>query len=225
MKTYIFGHKKPDTDSVTAAISLSYLKNKMGMDTEPRVLGELNKETQFVLDYFKIAQPKFLNDVKVQIEDVPFRRDIMINEEASIYEAYTYMVDNGITGLPVVKDKKKFVGYVSLKEIATDFIRGDFDSLYASYDNIIKVLDGKEVLKFDEEITGQIMAATFSSELILADSDISNNTIVIVGARKYVVDYCINKRVKLIILVGNQTLSEEEFAQAKKNKNQRHQYQ
>ncbi len=218
MKTYIFGHKKPDTDSVTAAISLSYLKNKMGLDTEPRVLGELNKETQFVLNYFKIAQPKFLNDVKVQIEDVPFRRDIMINEEASIYEAYTYMVDNGITGLPVVKDKKKFVGYVSLKEIATDFIRGDFDSLYASYDNIIKVLDGKEVLKFDEEITGQIMAATFSSELILADSDISNNTIVIVGARKYVVDYCINKRVKLIILVGNQTLSEEEFAQAKKNK-------
>ena len=124
MKTYIFGHKKPDTDSVTAAISLSYLKNKMGLDTEPRVLGELNKETQFVLDYFKIAHPKFLNDVKVQIEDVPFRRDIMINEEASIYEAYTYMVDNGITGLPVVKDKKKFVGYVSLKEIATDFIRG-----------------------------------------------------------------------------------------------------
>ena len=65
MKTYIFGHKKPDTDSVTAAISLSYLKNKMGLDTEPRVLGELNKETQFVLNYFKIAQPKFLNDVKV----------------------------------------------------------------------------------------------------------------------------------------------------------------
>ena len=24
-KTYIFGHKKPDTDSVMAAISLSYL--------------------------------------------------------------------------------------------------------------------------------------------------------------------------------------------------------
>ncbi len=217
MKTYIIGHKKPDTDSVTAAISLSYLKNKMGMDTEPRVLGEINKETEFVLNYFKIPHPKFLNDVKVQIEDVPFRRDIMINEEASIYEAYTYMVDNGITGLPVVQDKKKFTGYVSLKEIATDFIRGDFDSLCASYDNILKVLDGKEILKFDDEIVGQIMAATFSSELILADSGISNNTIVIVGARKYVVDYCINKKVKLIILVGNQSLTDEEFEEAKKN--------
>lgn len=218
MKTYVIGHKKPDTDSVTAAISLSHLKNTQGMDTEPRVLGELNKESQFVLDYFKIDHPKFLNDVKVQIEDVPFRRDIMMNENSSIYEAYTYMVDNGITGLPVVKDKKKFAGYVSLKEIATDFIRGDFDNLDASYDNILKVLDGKEVLRFDDEIRGQIMAATFSSELILADSNITNNTIVIVGARKYVVDYCINKHVKLIILVGNQTLTIEEYEEAKKNK-------
>ena len=28
---YIFGHRKPDTDSVTSAIALSYLKNKLGL--------------------------------------------------------------------------------------------------------------------------------------------------------------------------------------------------
>jgi inorganic pyrophosphatase/exopolyphosphatase len=28
-KVYIFGHRKPDTDSVCGAISLSYLKNKL----------------------------------------------------------------------------------------------------------------------------------------------------------------------------------------------------
>lgn len=218
MKTLIFGHKNPDTDSVTSAISLSYLKNKLGMDTEPRVLGEINKESKFALDYFKIKHPKFLNDVKVQIEDVPFRRDIMMNENASIYEAYTYMVDNGITGLPVVKDKKAFVGYVSLKEIATDFIRGDFDYLDASYENILKVLDGREILKFDDEIKGQIMAATFSSEMFISDATIGPDTIVIVGGRKYVVDYCINKKVRLILLVGNQSLTDEEIEEAKKNK-------
>ena len=32
-KTYIFGHKNPDTDSVTSAIALSYLKNKLGYNT------------------------------------------------------------------------------------------------------------------------------------------------------------------------------------------------
>lgn len=218
MKTYIFGHKNPDTDSVTAAISLSYLKNMLGQDTEPRVLGEVNKETKFVLDHFNIKHPKFLNDVKVQISDVPFRRDIMMNGDSSIYEAYTYMVDNSITGLPVVKDKKKFVGYVSLKEIATDFIRGDFDNLDASYDNVLKVLDGKEILRFDDEVKGTIIAATFGSEIFVSETSIDRDSIVIVGSRKYILDYCINKKARLIILVGNQELSENEYEEAKNNK-------
>lgn len=218
MKTYIIGHKNPDTDSVTAAITLSYLKNKLGMETEPRVLGELNKETKFVLDYFHIKAPKFLNDVKVQIKNVPFRRDIMIHEDASIYEAYTYMVDNNITGLPVVKDKDKFFGYVSLKEIATDFIRGDFDYLDASYDNLLKVLDAKEILRFDKDIKGQIIAATFNTEMFISDTKLTRDTIVIVGSRKSVVDYCINKKVRMIILVGNQEVTEEEYVEAQKNR-------
>lgn len=218
MKTYIFGHKKPDTDSVTSAICLSYLKNALGEDTEPRVLGEINNETKFVLDFFNIKYPKLLNDVKVQISDVPFKRDIMMHETSSIYEAYTYMVDNGYTGLPIVKDKKKFLGYVSLKEIATDFIRGDFDSLDASYTNILKVLDGKEILRFDEDIKGTITAATLGSELFIEETKIDRNSIVIVGHRRYVLDYCINKKARMIILIGHQELNELELAEAKKNK-------
>lgn len=218
MKTYIFGHKNPDTDSVTAAISLSYLKNQLGEDTEPRVLGEINKESKYVLDYFGIKHPKILSDVKVQIKDVPFRRDIMVDENESIYEAYTYMVDNSITGIPVVRDKKKFVGYVSLKEIATDSIRGDFDYLNASYNNILKVIEGKEILRFDEDLKGTIIAATFGSEIFVSSTKIDRDSIVIVGSRKYILDYCINKKARLIILVGNQELNEQEFEVAKKNK-------
>ena len=33
-KTYIFGHRKPDTDSVCSAISLSYLKKQLGENTQ-----------------------------------------------------------------------------------------------------------------------------------------------------------------------------------------------
>ena len=51
-KTYIFGHKKPDTDSVMSAIALSYFKNQIGEKTEARVLGDINKESAYALDYF-----------------------------------------------------------------------------------------------------------------------------------------------------------------------------
>jgi hypothetical protein len=48
-KTLIFGHKKPDTDTVTSAIAYSYLKNKLGFLTEPCLLGELNNETKLMV--------------------------------------------------------------------------------------------------------------------------------------------------------------------------------
>ena len=51
-KTLIFGHKKPDTDSVMSAIGLSYLKNSLGFSTEARVLGDINKESIYALNYF-----------------------------------------------------------------------------------------------------------------------------------------------------------------------------
>ena len=216
--TYIFGHKNPDTDSVTAAIALSYLKNEIGMKAEPKILGSINKETKFVLNHFNMKTPELLEDVKVQIEDIPYNRKLMMNENASIYEAYTYMVDNGITGLPIVRDKNLFLGYVSLKEIATDFIKGDFDYLNASYDNLLKVLNGTELLKFDDEIKGEIMAATYNSELFISSVDLSEDTIVIVGSRKHVINYCITNKAKMIILIGGQDLTESEFKLAEKNK-------
>ena len=52
-KVYIFGHRNPDTDSVAAAISLSYLRNKMGYNTVPSVLSSTNLETKYALKYFK----------------------------------------------------------------------------------------------------------------------------------------------------------------------------
>ena len=215
-KIFIFGHKNPDTDSVTSAICLSYLKNRLGFNTEPRILGDLNKETDFVLKYFDVEEPKYLGDVKVQIEDVPYKRSLMINENSSIYEGYTYMVNNGITGLPVVGDRKKFLGYVSLKEIATDLIRGDFDYLNSSYNNILQVLEGEEILRFTDEISGAIVAATFSSYAYDSDYASLKDSIVIVGNRKHVLNACITNGAKLIILVGDNKLSNVEITRAKK---------
>ena len=51
-KVYIFGHKKPDTDSVAGAISFAYLKRKLGINAEARILSEVNKETIPIFDTF-----------------------------------------------------------------------------------------------------------------------------------------------------------------------------
>lgn len=61
MSLLVFGHKNPDTDSICSSISLSYLKNQLGIDAKPYALGEARKEAKFVLDYFKVDAPEVLS--------------------------------------------------------------------------------------------------------------------------------------------------------------------
>lgn len=57
---YIFGHIKPDTDSVLSAILYkNFLKSK-GEEVEDCMLGEMNNETKFVLEKFGVDSPKIL---------------------------------------------------------------------------------------------------------------------------------------------------------------------
>lgn len=63
--TIVFGHKSPDTDTICSAIVKSILeKKKNGREITPVRLGNINKETQFVLDYLKIDAPIFIEKVE-----------------------------------------------------------------------------------------------------------------------------------------------------------------
>ena len=216
-KVYIFGHQKPDTDSITSAISLSYLKNKLGMHTVPARLGEINDETKYVLKYFNVATPMFIEDVKLQLKDLNYHKNYFINQNVSIKEAYDYMIEKGITGIPVVDDNKKFVGLVTVKTIFKDLINGDFGHLHTSYNNILDTLEGEEVLKFDEEITGNLMAAAYRSATIINNVPLEKNHILIVGDRYSVIEYAIMSKVKLLIVVGNGEINEEHLNLAREN--------
>lgn len=61
MATYIFGHTTPDSDSIVGAISLSYLKNKLGEDTIPTRQGNINPETSWILEKFGYEAPQLKN--------------------------------------------------------------------------------------------------------------------------------------------------------------------
>lgn len=215
---YVFGHKKPDTDSVTSAIVLSYLKNKMGMKTKPMILGDINKETEFVLKYFKIDVPELLEDVKLQLKDVNYHRDCFVNEKDSINKTYNYMSSKNITGVPIVDSDNKFKGLLTSKMIGEYLIHGNFTKLDTSYNNILEVLKGEEVLKFEDEIKGNIMAASFRSTTILNTLEFKEDTIMIIGDRHSIIEAAVNSKIKLLIIVGNLELKPEHIEIARQNK-------
>jgi len=59
-KIYIVGHKVPDTDSICSPIAYAFFLKKKGKDAVPVKLNEINPETKFVLNYFKIKIPPTL---------------------------------------------------------------------------------------------------------------------------------------------------------------------
>ena len=59
----VLGHKNPDTDSICSAIAYSALKNKTGANTIPIRLGEINKETEYVLEHFNVEKPRLQTNI------------------------------------------------------------------------------------------------------------------------------------------------------------------
>lgn len=63
-KVFVTGHKNPDTDSVCSALSYAALKQAQGVEAVAVRLGEVNKETQYALDYFQVEAPELIASVE-----------------------------------------------------------------------------------------------------------------------------------------------------------------
>lgn len=69
-KVLVFGHKNPDTDTITSAIVYAYLKQQLGADAEAVRLGDVNNETKFALEKFGFEAPRLIENVKNETEKV-----------------------------------------------------------------------------------------------------------------------------------------------------------
>ena len=59
----VFGHKSPDTDTICSAIVMSDLQKRLGKNVKAVRLGELNKETEFALNYLNVEKPELVEEL------------------------------------------------------------------------------------------------------------------------------------------------------------------
>lgn len=69
-KIMIFGHKNPDTDSICSTLVYTDLKTQLGFNVTPVRLGELNKETEYVLNYLGLKTPEIIKEVPEDVAGV-----------------------------------------------------------------------------------------------------------------------------------------------------------
>ena len=217
-KTYVFGHKNPDTDSVTSAIALSYLKKVKNQDVTPCILGEINNETKYVLNYFKVNKPIYLNDVKIRVSDLKYKKDCFLKDKNTIDELYNYMQKESITGVPISDDKMNYLGIVTMRDILKIIIDPHYDMIDTSYDNILKIVKGKELLRYSNDIKGHVILSAYKTTDFEENVNLSSDNILIIGNRFNIIRHAIENKVRLIVVVGTKDLGEDILKLAQKNK-------
>ena len=217
-KIYITGHKNPDTDSICSAIALAELKNKMGQDAEAIRLGNLNKETEFVLDYFKVQKPRLKTSIKPQVRDIEIDAAYCVNPSLSMASAMDLIQKNNISSLPVVDDDDNLIGIVSLSNIASTYMEIWDDSIIGrsntSFENILDVLRGK-VLYLPEKprsLSGKMAVKAIKNQDLISEGDI-----VIVGDDVKDQESVIRKGISLLILTISSKLDDRLMELAKEN--------
>jgi len=185
----VIGHRNPDTDSICSAIAYSRLKNILNPDQpcKPCRAGLLNRETEFVLDYFKAPLPQLYTDVSPHIRDVDIRPARGVDGETSLRRAWMTMRDQELDTLCIVDEEQDLKGVITVKDVATANMDGmdphSLEIAKTSYQNLIDILDGT-VLVGDvtgKTVEGRIIIGSGSAEQI--EKSISPGDIVVVSNR------------------------------------------
>ena len=163
----VLGHKSPDTDSICAAIAYAGLKNTLDPQRryEPCRAGLVNRETQFVLDYFAVPEPRLCTDVSPQLQDVDYRHEPGVPPQLSLRRAWETLRARDLDTLCVVDENDLLLGLVTVRDMA----RADLDLIDESvlaktgtpYENVAETLDAQVVVPGGpgQRVTGRIVVA------------------------------------------------------------------
>ena len=147
----VFGHKAPDTDTVCCAIMWAwYLNTHTTTKATPYTLGELNKETGYVLNRWKVAQPALLESVGKEDEVVI----VDTNNPQELFENINE------TSIVAIIDHHKLVGGLESKAPLTLTIRP-----LASTATVIHDLVGDVADTLPPEIAGLMLSCILSDTL------------------------------------------------------------
>ena len=201
----VIGHKNPDTDSICSAISYAALKRALtGENYVPCRAGDINNETQFVLDKFGVEPPELITSLEPRISDVQFREVAGISPQISLRRAWEHMRDNNIQSLPVITKRGKVKGIITLGDQAR-FYMEDQDPRALSkantpFLNICQTLWG-EIIVGDPEakfVKGKVVVAAFHPTVI--EDSVSEGDLVIVGSNTEIQKHAIERGASCIVV-------------------------
>ena len=208
---YVSGHKNPDTDSICSAIAYSYLLNATNKyNAVPVRLGEVNRETEYVLKRFGVEHPVLLKTVKQKVEDLNYDKVTVFSKDLTLKTAWFLLKQQNLKSAPILDEHGQLLGLLSTSNIIEGYMdQWDSEVLKKAKTPVENVIDTLEanVIYLNEAlkvINGDIHIAAMSGNE--AKKRIHENDVVIVGGdRSDDLEELISVKPSLIILTGSLT--------------------
>jgi manganese-dependent inorganic pyrophosphatase len=218
---YVTGHKNPDSDSICSAIAYAEFKKKMGLNAQACRLGDLARETEFILSYFNVDTPPLLKTVRTQISDLDIDPAIPVTGDSTISKAWLRMKQNNIKTLPVVDEENHLFGLLTLSDIANKYLdtidTNVIGSRQTTLRNIQETINAEIITGSQNRLpeSGKVMIAAMTVKDL--DPFLEPGDFVIIGNRTEVQLKALECKVSCIIVTGNSTIEEQVIQKAKEN--------
>ena len=211
---YVSGHRNPDTDSICSAIAYSYLLNATNKyNAVPVRLGEINRETEYVLKRFGVEHPVLLKTVKQKVEDLNYDKVTVFSKDLTLKTAWFLLKQQNLKSAPILDEHGQLLGLLSTSNIIEGYMdQWDSEVLKKAKTPVENVIDTLEanVIYLNEAlkvVEGDIHIAAMSGSE--AKKRIHENDVVIVGGdRSDDLEELISVKPSLIVLTGSLTADE-----------------
>ena len=211
---YVSGHRNPDTDSICSAIAYSYLLNATNKyNAVPVRLGEINRETEYVLKRFGVEHPVLLKTVKQKVEDLNYDKVTVFSKDLTLKTAWFLLKQQNLKSAPILDEHGQLLGLLSTSNIIEGYMdQWDSEVLKKAKTPVENVIDTLEanVTYLNESlkvVEGDIHIAAMSGSE--AKKRIHENDVVIVGGdRSDDLEELISVKPSLIVLTGSLTADE-----------------
>ena len=214
-KIFVIGHKNPDTDSICSAIAYADIKNRTSQKVKyiPKRAGQINEETEYVLNRFGMQPPGYLSNIGTQIKDMDIRMSPEADKSMSLKNAWDLMQENSIVSLPIREKDGTLEGLITIGDIAKTYM-DTTDSYLLSraktqYKRIAETIEGI-VVEGNEHgyfAKGKVLVGTANPQML--KTYIEEDDLIIMGDREEDHLQAISQNVSCIIVGLNIVVSEK----------------
>lgn len=225
-RVYVIGHRNPDTDSVVSAAAYARLKNLQGLaNYQAGRAGKINPQTEYIFNRFGMPVPEFIPDlvpkVAYYLNDAP----VSVPADISLWEALERMERESLKVLPIVNQDgtyKSLLHYNAFAKYILQKINPHKKSaIPTSISLLINTLHAQPITVFDEtEVRKSLIVVAGSTEETFRthlSAEMPENALVIVGDRKEIQRFCIEKHVRTLVITNGITLDKDIIELAEQN--------